>query len=116
MAVDRGCKYVWSAADRRDYLYRRDHGIHERNDVIGTVAVREAEQRLRSTLQGFLAGRGSPSVDGAGSWRTFDRIRPGLEWQWWPMYGTDDPRFASPNRGLLCSPIDRGALPPAYRG
>lgn len=92
MAVDSSHKYVYSAPDRREWLFDRVRDPQETRSVAGLPSSREPLRRLRTTLLDYLAANGAQD--------SVSSTPEGLAW-------SDRPRYDAswldndPDAGLL---------------
>lgn len=113
MTVTDTWKYIYSAADRKEFLFDRIRDRREQYNRAGLIHFREVVTDMKRQTIDYLRSAGhTEGIDGD-TWRTYETITLKDEWKWWPM---KPPAQFEQNRdsSLLQNPARRIDVPPAY--
>lgn len=104
-------KYIWSAPDQREWLFRRNPGQPDQRNLAGNVAYEDALQQMRATLIAGLQASGHTTPLDGDRWAKFGRKELPTDpdaWQLFQEGGSVEGRFPE-GYAPRCTP--RGGIP-----
>ncbi|NLF93361.1 MAG: sulfatase-like hydrolase/transferase [Oligosphaeraceae bacterium] len=90
MIVNEAWKYIYSAGDRREFLFDRIHDPEETCDKAGTPLLRDIQSQLKRTLLEYLKQENASEA--------YIETAQGLDWREYPLL--DQSHLKNPDAGL----------------
>ena len=106
MAVSERWKYIYSANDRREFLFDRVNDPDELRNRAGVGYLDDICSAMKSNLISFLRSTGETEGLDGDDWKKFDDFNLGPEWKWWKMKTPGN--FNNPDESYLMLPKAKG--------
>ena len=115
MAATERWKYIYSVADRREYLFDRLLDPEETRNVADNGIRNGVTAVLRERTHGHIRESGGEEryLDGK-HWRAYETQTVHRAWKWWPMRPPRETAW-NPDSGFLMGPYTDPGLPEGYQ-